>query len=170
MPDDNTSAPDADSPEPVPGGSQPGGSRQAPKQIEKIKPEKEFLKHESKELIKPEKDVIKEKFEKLEKNEFKEHKDAKQEKLEKNERLEKEAQKEKEFGKEALKDFKEGPAEGPGGITDGGDPLTGAGAGQQQHFIPLDQRPDLTRGALKDEPDSPGGNGADKPEQGKHKR
>jgi hypothetical protein len=174
-----------------------GGAAAAPKQIEKLKPEKEFLKNESKETIKPEKDIIKEKHEKHEKSEWKEHKDAKNEKLEKNElkehkdakneKLEKNEIKEhkdskhekiekpehKEFlkpeAKENIKpEFKEQEVKSPAseGPLLPGNPATlpgQPGAGSQAHFISSDNRPDLSRGALKDEPDTASGASAQKP-------
>ena len=111
------------------------------------------------------------KHEKLEKNEAKEHKDNKHEKLEKNEAKEHKDHKhekfeikeftkfehgEKQFGKE--KDGKE-IAEGPGGF-DPGDPIfqggPGAvGQGNADHFIPTEDRPDLSGGALAGEADKP---------------
>ncbi len=151
------------------------------KQIEKIKPEKEF-----KESFKIEKNEIKEhkdtKHEKIEKNEIKEHKDAKHEKTEKNElkehkdakheKLEKVEVKEhkdskfeskefiKEIGKAEVGEKLQGKEkdgkeifEGPGG-NPGGPVETGAVQGNASHFIGNSDRPDLSRGALSGESDS----------------
>jgi hypothetical protein len=98
------------------------------------------------------------KHEKLEKNELKEHKDAKLEKAEKNEakELAKLESPEKQLPKE--KDGKE-IVEGP--IVNPDDPIAQrlAALEQQvanlQHFITSAQRPDLSRGALSEEPDKP---------------
>jgi len=86
---------------------------------------------------------------KLEKFEFKELKDHKLEfKEHKNEKLEFEI---------------------PGGSTDPGGPVEQrlaaleATVAQLQHFIPASLRPDLTQGALKQEPDPPQGASATKP-------
>ena len=153
----------------------------AQKRIEKlVKPEiKENLKAEIKDFKekheKVEKNEIKEhkdtKVEKHEKNEFKEHKDVKIEKHEKNEIKE---HKDGKHEKIELKDIKEFSKheiaekvtfEGP---QDPGGPIEQLPGGQQQgvaaqpHFIGADQRPDLSQGALRDEPDlgnkgTPGG-------------
>ena len=95
------------------------------------------------------------KHEKLEKNEIKEHKDAKHEKFEKNEIKEQLKIEIKEHLKAEVAEKPpsfEGPL-GPGqpGLPDPG-PLAG-----QQHFIAAEHRPDLSRGALKDEPDTGAG-------------
>lgn len=107
------------------------------------------------------------KIEKLEKNEHKEHKDAKIEKLEKAEAKEHKDHKvekieHKEFtkfehGEKPLGKEKDGKEifEGPGGI-DPGDPAFNSGAtglGTAAHFIPQEDRPDLSGGALSGEAD-----------------
>lgn len=147
----------------------------------------EIKEHKDAKHEKQEKNEIKEhkdaKHEKLEKNEAKEHKDAKHEKQEKNEIKEhKDAKHEKiehkEFTKEISKieigekplakekdgkELKEGGFEGPGGPGDPG-PIErrGVQGAGQQHFIGASERPDLSQGALKDEPDvggQPGSSG-----------
>ena len=153
----------------------------ADKQFKEVKFEKiehkEFkeLKHEKieKAEAKEHKDA---KVEKIEKNEAKEHKDTKHEKLEKVEVKEhKDAKIEKiehkeftkfEHGEKPQGKEKDGKEifEGPGGI-DPGDPLTegvrASGEGDAEHFIAAADRPDLSGGALTDEPDQakgkPGG-------------
>ena len=129
-------------PSPAPSGEQPS----VVKQVEKLP------KLEKVEKI--------EKQEKLEKNEFKEHKDIKHEKLEKNEIKEhKDAKNEKHEKIEVKEHLKvevvEKPPilEGPVGPGQPGLPNPGPVEGQQ-HFIAAAHRPDLSRGALKDEPDT----------------
>jgi hypothetical protein len=135
--------------------AKPKEAEKLQKEIEKIKPEKEQI-----EKVKPEKEQIKiEKLEKFEHKEFKiEFKDAKLELAE----------------KIFLKDFQpeKGPSEGPGkGIAEGpttGEPtkiFEGTGTPEDRlgrledavtrlsHFIGVDLRPDLTSGALTQEPD-----------------
>ncbi len=134
--------------------------------------QKQAVEKLAKENLKSEIKDHKEKPEKLEKNEFKEHKDHKIEKLEKNETKEHKDSKVEKHEKNEFKEHKdtkhekieikdhkelikiehpekivfEGPPDPTGGIQPG--PLQGGPA----HFIGQDQRPDLSQGALKDEP------------------
>lgn len=155
-------------------------ARKAPKQIEKVKADNEkvpekLIKAENEKFIKQE---IKEL--KVEKREFKEQKlEVKELKGDKNE-LKEAKQEHKEFKnehkelkveKDEIKEFdkpageKPGPAEGRGEIPDPttlpvdreallqhADALEHA-AQQLRHFIDKSERPDLSRGALQDEPD-----------------
>jgi hypothetical protein len=155
-------------------GPEPGGEKPQPKQsdkqiekikadnekfkeIEKIKADNEKLKHE-----KLEKELKVEKFEKhekYEKHELKEHKHEKLEKELKVEKLEKPEIKERkpEFEKQQIENPVD-PTQGidPAVLSQQADALEEA-ARQLRHFIEQGERPDLSRGALKDEPDQGGG-------------
>jgi hypothetical protein len=137
-----------------------------PKEIEKIKAEKEFEKiHKDIEKIKPEKEF------KIEKHEIKELKHEKQEIKEfKAEHIEKHLQKDFLPEKGIFENDPKGIAENPG-IGPVFDPATrppvfkGSGSAEDRlaeledvvsklsHFIGADLRPDLSSGALKGEPD-----------------
>jgi hypothetical protein len=98
------------------------------------------------------------KHEKLEKNELKEHKDAKHEKLEKNEakELAKPEFPEKQIPKEKDgKEIFEGPQPTPGDPIEQRLAALEQSVANLQHFITSAQRPDLSRGALSEEPDRP---------------
>ena len=145
-------------------GSERGEEEPQPKQIEKIKADNEKLKD-----IKNEKEFKNEKFEKYEKleknekyekNELKELKHDKPEKERKEfkfEKLEKEIKERKpEFEKLQIEGGID-PTKGvdPGILSRHADALEEA-ARQLRHFIEESERPDLSRGALKDEPDQGG--------------
>ncbi len=135
----------------------------APKEIEKIKPEKEFPDKIQKEIekIKPEKE-----FEKFKEKELEKIKPEKEfpEKIQKD--LEK-FKPEKEFEKAAVENPEDPSTRGPlfkrtGSAEDRLSELEDA-VTKLTHFIGVDLRPDLTTGALKGEPDvggeGPGGEG-----------
>jgi hypothetical protein len=159
----------------------PGADKPQPKQIEKIKADNEKpiekIKADNEKLkdIKNEKEFKPEKFEKSEKHEKNEFKELKNEKFEKNElkehkneKLERKEIKEIKWEKLEIKERKpelekqqvEGPVDPTGGIdpailSQHADALEEA-ARQLRHFIEQGERPDLSRGALKDEPDQGG--------------
>lgn len=136
----------------------------APKEIEKIKPEKEFPDKIQKEIekIKPEKE-----FEKYKEKEFEKIKPEK----EFPDKFQKELEKIK-----PEKEFEKAIAEGPEDPTTRGPLFKRSGSAEDRlaeledtvekltHFIGVDLRPDLTTGALKGEPDV---SGEDKPDDKK---
>ncbi len=135
------------------------------KEMEKIKPEKEFPDKIQKELekIKPEKEFEKYKEKELEK--FKPEKEFP-------DKLQKELEKfkpEKEFEKgivETQQDPTARPFKGTGSAEDRLGELEDA-VTRLSHFIGVDLRPDLTTGALKGEPDTGTGGGEAKPDDKK---
>jgi hypothetical protein len=135
------------------------------KEMEKIKPEKEFPDKIQKELekIKPEKEFEKYKEKELEK--FKPEKEFP-------DKLQKELEKfkpEKEFEKgivETQQDPTTRPFKGTGSAEDRLGELEDA-VTRLSHFIGVDLRPDLTTGALKGEPDTGTGGGEAKPDDKK---
>ena len=127
-------------------------------EIKEFKLEKEFKneKFEKNEL----KELKNEKLEKEHKEIKPEHKEGKLEKELKVEKLEKDKPEIKEHKPEIEKQQIEGPADptrgvDPAVLSQHADALEEA-ARQLRHFIEQSERPDLSRGALKDEPDQGG--------------
>ena len=123
--------------------------------IEKVEHKEKPEKFEFKE--KPEKHEHKEKpekFEHKEKPEKHEHKE-KFEKLEHKEKLEKIEHLEKFRPENGPKDLVDtGPLSNPGGPVEQRLAALESAVSTLQHFITSDKRPDLSRGALKSEPDA----------------